>query len=126
MNDAAQDMFINVYMNGGILDDSGLSDHDKQYIRRIYPVEENSLADKINIYPNPVLDIATLEIQNEKETSAIISLLDMNGKVLKSSTLAMHAGLTPVYFDMKDVVRGFYIFQILMDGEVAGKKIIKL
>lgn len=46
-------MYLNVYMNGGTLDDSELSKEERQLIRRIYPQTALPLAGSATVVPNP-------------------------------------------------------------------------
>ncbi|WP_020537175.1 hypothetical protein [Lewinella cohaerens] len=46
-------MYLNVYMNGGTLDDSELSKEERQLIRRIYPQVALPVAGKATVAPNP-------------------------------------------------------------------------
>lgn len=48
-------ILLNVYMNGGTLDDSGLSQEDRLLINRIYPEVSPRLLDNISVFPNPVV-----------------------------------------------------------------------
>lgn len=47
-------IYLNVYMNGGRLDDSALSAEERRLIRRIYPEPALDMADDFHIFPNPV------------------------------------------------------------------------
>lgn len=47
-------ILLNVYMNGGTLDDSGLDPEDRQLINRIYPEVAPRFMDNISVFPNPV------------------------------------------------------------------------
>jgi hypothetical protein len=49
-----QGAFLNVYMNGGRLDDSALSPAERRLIRRIYPEPAPDMAADFHIFPNPV------------------------------------------------------------------------
>lgn len=47
-------VLLNVYMNGGTLDEGGLSAEDRLLINRIYPEVAPRLLDNLSIFPNPV------------------------------------------------------------------------
>jgi len=49
-------ILLNVYMNGGTLDDSGLSPEDRLLINRIYPEVSPRLLDNVSVFPNPIVD----------------------------------------------------------------------
>lgn len=78
-------------------------------------------------YPNPVIKQLYVQMQSDKTREIIYSVVDMTGKVLKSSTVSLNAGLNNVEFSFENIAAGLYYIQIKNkqgDG-MAGFKIVK-
>jgi hypothetical protein len=82
----------------------------------------------INIYPNPVVDIATLEIKatnlNSKQT---VIIADMNGKIVLNKVLTSTQQTFTEKIDMRNLFKGTYIITVFFEnGEKKFMKIIKM
>lgn len=76
-------MKLNVYMNGGTLDDSNLTEEERLLINRIYPPRPIERLAQLNISPNPATDY--LQIQHDL-TLKNIRLVDALGKEVWNET----------------------------------------
>ena len=76
---------------------------------------------KFNLFPNPVNDIVTISNQ---ETIGIedISIIDMNGKVVKTFTFTNQS---EVQLNVSDLKSGIYIFNISTKEGIETKRVIK-
>lgn len=76
----------------------------------------------LSVYPNPVVDILT--IQNLSiEGNAVIEVLDVQGKVVTTTQVA---GVYGNYnLDMKNVMSGVYIVRITSENSVQEARIVK-
>jgi len=90
---------------------------------RISP-QQNS----INIYPNPVKDIATLEINTAEPTSNLsILILDLRGRILYKKIASSIEYPKVEKINLSWVSKGVYIVDVFIDGSIKHtKRIIKL
>ena len=76
----------------------------------------------IKIYPNPVSDVATIEISSSMTRNTVIQLTDLSGKLIHTT----EAAGKKFTIDMHDLASGMYMLRF-NDGEHAGAvKINKL
>ncbi|MFO7924255.1 MAG: YDG domain-containing protein [Bacteroidales bacterium] len=74
-------------------------------------------------YPNPAGDILWVEFINEKNAQAIVSLLNMEGRVVDMRTVP-RKGYSKIMFDLKDLYSGIYIVRLERGNIVINSKII--
>ncbi|MFZ1371591.1 MAG: T9SS type A sorting domain-containing protein, partial [Ferruginibacter sp.] len=82
----------------------------------------------INVYPNPVADIATLEIKasvlNSKQT---VTITDMHGKIVFRKDLSYAQQNFNEKIDMRNLIKGTYIVTVYFEnGEKKNMKIVKM
>jgi len=82
----------------------------------------------INVYPNPVADIATLEIKasvlNSKQT---VTITDMHGKIVFRKDLSYTQQNFNEKIDMRNLIKGTYIVTVYFEnGEKKNMKIVKM
>ncbi|MBK6633213.1 MAG: T9SS type A sorting domain-containing protein [Chitinophagaceae bacterium] len=82
----------------------------------------------INVYPNPVADIATLEIKasvlNSKQT---VTITDMHGKIVFRKDLSYAQQNFTEKIDMRNLIKGTYIITVFFEnGEKKNMKIVKM
>jgi len=79
------------------------------------------ISTKFNIYPNPASDIITI---SNKENIGVekISIVDMNGRVVKTQSLTNQS---EIQLNISDLRAGVYIFNISTKEGNASKKVIK-
>lgn len=80
-------------------------------------VSENSLAQNINAWPNPVSDVLNIKLKNEQQ--AHISLYNLQGQKVKQELLSESRSS----LDLSDLPAGAYL--IRMEGQVGSMRIIK-
>lgn len=80
-------------------------------------VSENSLAQKISAWPNPVTDVLNLELKNEQQ--ARIALYNLQGQKVKQQLLTESRSS----LDLSDLPAGAYL--IRMEGQAGSIRIIK-
>lgn len=80
-------------------------------------VSENSLAQKISAWPNPVTDVLNLELKNEQQ--AQIALYNLQGQKVKQQVLSESRSS----LDLSDLPAGAYL--IRMEGQAGSIRIIK-
>ncbi len=79
------------------------------------------LHDKILIYPNPVRDHLFIVNKNGKQLKLNIRLLDINGHIVYNEVaFGFHNKI-----DVSTIPSGLYFIQIITDGSILNKKIIR-
>ncbi len=71
-----------------------------------------NFGDAVNIYPNPAKDYIQFDYASKQKT-VLINLFDMQGRLIKTTTLA---NLLPLKLNIENLAKGKYIIQ-LSDGE---------
>lgn len=64
----------------------------------------------IKVFPNPASNLIAIQIEGLITDDCNIDLIDMAGKIIKSSTI--YQGQTITYFDVQDVYNGVYFVRI--------------
>ena len=85
----------------------------------------NSPATTVNVFPNPVIDEATVLIQSTESTIMHFKLIDSRGALVKSFEKSIHTGPNAVKVKTERLARGSYILQASWLGEVRSNKLIK-
>lgn len=82
---------------------------------------DNVVASKFNLYPNPVIDVVTIS-NAENIGVEKVSIVDMNGRVVKTENFTNQS---EVQLNISDLKAGVYIFNISTSEGNASKKVIK-
>ncbi|MGZ8508653.1 MAG: T9SS type A sorting domain-containing protein, partial [Bacteroidia bacterium] len=83
---------------------------------------------ELSIYPNPVIDIATINYHLDKDKKVNIALHDISGKLVKVFVRneTRNAGKNSLEIDLKDLIQGVYILSIeTADGNILTQRVIK-
>lgn len=84
---------------------------------------ENNIS-SINVYPNPVKDIATLDITLSESSNATIQVVDLMGRTLIDlGTKSFKAGQNSIELNTTNLSNGMYFVKINSNNGVATKKI---
>jgi hypothetical protein len=84
---------------------------------------ENNIS-SLNVYPNPVKDIATLDITLSENTNATIQVVDLMGRtVIDLGTKSFKAGQSSIELNTTNLSNGMYFVKINSNNGVATKKI---
>jgi Secretion system C-terminal sorting domain/Lamin Tail Domain len=84
-----------------------------------------SVSPYFTIYPNPVHNIANIELYSPKTGAAYIELYDMAGRQIVRRTIAINAGKQLLSFNMAGIQRGTYIIKINCGDTLMSKMINK-
>ncbi|MCD6112707.1 MAG: T9SS type A sorting domain-containing protein [Bacteroidales bacterium] len=80
---------------------------------------------ELNIYPNPVRDIANISFTLNKPSNVYVNIFDLNGRIIKSLDLYKHnKGTSNVKISCKDLTKGTYIMQVVAGQESVTSKFI--
>ncbi|MCB0632173.1 MAG: T9SS type A sorting domain-containing protein [Saprospiraceae bacterium] len=120
-------MKLNVYMNGGILDDSRLSDKERQLINRIYPDKEMKMTDRVKILGNPIRNVLHLAVYTpENNGQAAWTVHDLQGRYLGSGNFATVQGQQLQDIPLQQLAAGMYILKMELDGGMVSRKFVKV
>jgi uncharacterized repeat protein (TIGR01451 family) len=84
-------------------------------------VGENSF-ESLAVYPNPASGYVTVQFNDEVSENAVISILDIQGKVILSQTASFDASQVAV--DISKLQSGLYFVKVVSDGKSATKKLL--
>ena len=108
---------LNVFMNGGTLDDDNLSGADKALINRIY--DQQSLLDGVSVFPNPVATEASV-VSNKLISEA--ALFDVLGQLVSHEEV----NAKKMQLEMYNQSAGIYFLRLKTDSGIVTRKIQKL
>jgi len=104
-----------ILLQGGNFQDK----EDGKFESMITSISENDLATGLKIYPNPVVNEATLELSLSESTRLTIDLYDLTGKLVYSRDFGMQpAGEFVTRLQFNEVSNGLYLLN-LRAGEAA-------
>lgn len=96
-------------------------DPDHVYLKKKV-IDESAL----NVWPNPFEEYFDLEIQSEESGKLDISLLSMDGKLIRDESMQMDApGTRWTFHDGNSLIPGTYILRIQCNDEVVSRKLIR-
>lgn len=77
------------------------------------------------VYPNPTQGKAQVLISTEKPSDALVSLIDINGRVIQSNQLQMNEGLNQHEINLDGLNNGVYFIKIIGNGFQSTERIVK-
>ena len=78
---------------------------------------------EVNLYPNPAVDLSTVEMDLEEEHDVIISLWDMNGRMVHSRILRNIVGNTTEPLQLSGMPAGTYLVTFTIDNKRATRQL---
>ena len=80
----------------------------------------------ITFYPNPVKSKLTVQLDNISNNATSLTLVNVEGKVVRSKMLNQQNSNTTISFDVANIIRGVY-YLVIKDGQIskASKVIIE-
>lgn len=79
------------------------------------------------VYPNPVKDQVSLELESEKFATVQFQLIDILGnKVKQWKKVAVVPGNQKIQLNLQEFNSGFYFLRVNMDNQIVVKRIRKL
>lgn len=87
--------------------------------------ETSSVTNKLNIYPNPVSDIATINYDANINSRATIQVISLTGRVLKHHQVSLNSGSNKVNVDMSGLAMGVYMIHMNSKNGHVTAKIVK-
>jgi Secretion system C-terminal sorting domain len=88
----------------------------------------NELAENVHIQlsPNPTPSVLTINLESKVSRALDLRVADMSGRAVISEKWAIQTGENQKIIDLKSLVKGAYMIQILDNQNVISKKIVKL
>lgn len=80
----------------------------------------------IAVYPNPVRDLMMVNITSDKADRAVITITDMNGKVLQVKNTAITEGINYININTAVMAKGSYVLKIQLNEDMIVRKVNKL
>ena len=82
-------------------------------------IDGADMADAISLYPNPASTMVTLRV-GEQMVGSTVSIVDVNGRVVMSETLASET----LTIDLNDVAKGAYFVRLTGEQATVVRKLI--
>ncbi|HNS11382.1 MAG TPA: T9SS type A sorting domain-containing protein, partial [Bacteroidia bacterium] len=80
---------------------------------------DNMLADKFDVYPNPSTGIFRLDFTVKEKITCLVRINDVLGNVISTTEVAATRGANSVDFDLRKISKGLYFISM----EIAGSEI---
>jgi hypothetical protein len=94
---------------------------------RGYAINENSVTieeeNSFTLYPNPVKDLVTIKMDEEKTESASIEIFNQLGQVIRTGEYTISNGVVNV--DLSDLPIGLYTLRLVTSNGVSSQKFLK-
>jgi len=104
---------------------SGNFEFYKEQISSTGVAENGGKPALLNIYPNPSNGVFNLVCYIDKYTANnSASLIDINGKAVKSFDLSSLIGLSQTTLEVRGIAAGVYSLQLIVDGTTSTKRIV--
>lgn len=115
---------LNIYMNGGVLEDHLLTAAERQLINRIYP--EPDARNNLTFSPNPTDGRFIVSMILANEDVMVCKIFDLNGRLVRTLKVNTEKGYNEIAIDLHDLQSGMYFLK-LDSGELnVCEKLMKL
>ncbi|MEL6865199.1 MAG: T9SS type A sorting domain-containing protein [Bacteroidota bacterium] len=115
---------LNIYMNGGILDDHHLSTAEKALINKIYPTSSLPPND-LQVYPNPTDGMVHVQGQWLEGLSALyIEILSNEGRLIKTMDYAGNVYSQDLLVDLHFLPKGIYYLRLVSENGTLERKVL--
>jgi hypothetical protein len=119
-------MRLNIYMKGGVLDDSGLPESERYLINCIYDSPLEELQANLRIYGNPFSDRLLFSFLIAEQANFRASLYSIDGKLIETNDLTAQRGINYYDWDMNFISNGIYLLKIETDAGTVSARILKM
>jgi hypothetical protein len=99
-----------------------------KYLSAWQPEQKKPLLSQIqqlNVYPNPVNELLTVEILSEQTGTHIWNLYDVNGKIVMSGENHLTQGVNYFVIETAHLPAGLYLLQSNVNGNMMSSRIIR-
>ncbi|MDX2003212.1 MAG: hypothetical protein SFW35_12305 [Chitinophagales bacterium] len=102
---------LNVYMKGGVLDDSHLSPASRALINKIYDVPKENVEENLKLLGNPIYETLRLSYTAAEKETLLFSYYDLQGKYLGDYTAKCQQGINYIDIPVGNLPAGAYILK---------------
>ena len=100
------------------------------YIKEVEKQDEtlsrSAAKTEVTTYPNPFSDRISVRLENAKEGTAVVQLLDFSGNVLRSDAIEVKDASEEISFDTNSISRsGYYALRIIQGDNVKNVTVMK-
>jgi hypothetical protein len=88
-------------------------------------VENVPLQASLNVFPNPVLDLATVSFDLKNDDNVSFSIMNTNGEIVKSIVKQLPGGEVKTTLDLSTLAKGNYILMLKTQSAQAFTKLVK-
>jgi len=106
----------NLIVTQGVLQPAGYSNEG---------VPTNKLASELQVYPNPATNIVNIDFTTPVQSSLTYRLMDIAGKVIKTSSMDARQGKTSEQVDVASLANATYMLEVTAGSESVSYKIEK-
>lgn len=85
----------------------------------------NNLSGYMNVFPNPVSDLVTVELKGLDHEFVTLQIRDAIGRLVEQTTADQQSGNVTFQFDIHDASSGVYFIEATTDAGMGVKKIVK-
>lgn len=87
-------------------------------------IDELDVVQRINLFPNPTMDIATLDMTFSKTTDVQVQVINMMGQILFETSIGKVME-EKVELNLENYPDGMYFVRVKVDGQTIVKKLMK-
>jgi hypothetical protein len=85
---------------------------------------ENSSIKTFGLYPNPAHDNVRLMLQMEQPGNTVISIMDVKGSVVHSTSTTLRSGVQSLDLDISELVSGLYQIVVRQGNEIQTSRLL--
>jgi hypothetical protein len=87
----------------------------------VAPIEANGMS--VRVYPNPVNEALTVNMNFDNATATTLNLLDLNGRVISTRTVNNQTVATEV-FNTAELANGVYTLQVISNNNIMSRRVV--
>jgi hypothetical protein len=79
---------------------------------------------ELNIYPNPIIDRATIELTVDQNADLILTIYDITGRQVDQQSSSVHKGDNKIQINLDDLNTGTYVITAMVGNAKYSQKFI--
>lgn len=87
-------------------------------------IKQNSMNDKLSIYPNPTNGLLTMNINFAQKQNVVIRIFSLQGKLLSQEQISVSNGVFMKDIDLSSYAKGMYHIQLTTNEGIYNKKVV--
>jgi hypothetical protein len=117
--------YLDIYLEGGTLDDAGLVSAERALIRRHYTSLQAEFADNLQMLENPFSDRLAFAFTSRADLPLTIELLGLDGRSLRRMETITKAGNNSYQLETAHLPSGIYVLSLQTPYGQCGKKVVR-